>query len=375
MATDPRQILEAAYRRAEEHLNSAIIADAEVAGRIKYLATLASNRAGVRFIMSCALAKAYRPGVDIRKPYTEIGDPDAYSGRATYDEIYVAELVEKYKLPVNHTTAWLTPAFRNIDKTLTTDVTLVGTPKKMYVEVIKLLDDVHQGKVSAEDVLAEMLRDLLIIKEERRKRMESLQASLASVKGDTGLSVEGIVTLIEQHLRLPHSARLPVLIVAAAYKSAEDCLGESMVPLESHNAADKQTGSIGDLEVTLKDESNIVTSFEMKKRKVTTLDIDYAVAKVAESGMVIDNYIFITTEPIEPEVAEYAKSIYGKTGVEFAILDCLSFLRYFLYLFYRLRMVYLEAYQELVLAEPESAVSQPLKEAFLAMRQAAESAE
>jgi DNA adenine methylase len=31
--------------------------------------------------------------------------------------------------------------------------------------------------------------------------------------------------------------------------------------------------------------------------------------------------------------------------------------------------------QELVLAEPESAVSQPLKEAFLALRQAAESGE
>ena len=38
-------------------------------------------------------------------------------------------------------------------------------------------------------------------------------------------------------------------------------------------------------------------------------------------------------------------------------------------------MQFLEAYQELVLAEPETAVSQPLKEAFLAMRQAAESNE
>jgi DNA adenine methylase len=38
-----------------------------------------------------------------------------------------------------------------------------------------------------------------------------------------------------------------------------------------------------------------------------------------------------------------------------------------------LRLKYLEAYQELVLSEPESSVSQPLKEAFLALRQAAES--
>jgi len=48
---------------------------------------------------------------------------------------------------------------------------------------------------------------------------------------------------------------------------------------------------------------------------------------------------------------------------------------HFLHLFHRLRMQFLEEYQQLVLAEPESAVSQPLKEAFLALRQAAESGE
>jgi hypothetical protein len=36
-------------------------------------------------------------------------------------------------------------------------------------------------------------------------------------------------------------------------------------------------------------------------------------------------------------------------------------------------MNFLENYQQLVLTEPESAVSQPLKEAFLALRQVAES--
>ena len=40
-----------------------------------------------------------------------------------------------------------------------------------------------------------------------------------------------------------------------------------------------------------------------------------------------------------------------------------------------LRITYLDAYQAFVLAEPDSAVSQPLKEAFLALRQAAEADE
>ena len=40
-----------------------------------------------------------------------------------------------------------------------------------------------------------------------------------------------------------------------------------------------------------------------------------------------------------------------------------------------MRVEFLDAYQALVLAEPDSAVSQPLKEAFLALRQAAQSDE
>jgi DNA adenine methylase len=38
-------------------------------------------------------------------------------------------------------------------------------------------------------------------------------------------------------------------------------------------------------------------------------------------------------------------------------------------------MQFVEEYQKLLLAEPDSAVSQPLKEAFLALRQAVESIE
>jgi DNA adenine methylase len=61
-------------------------------------------------------------------------------------------------------------------------------------------------------------------------------------------------------------------------------------------------------------------------------------------------------------------------GIEIAILDCLGFLRHFLHLFHRLRTDYVDAYQSLVLAEPESALSHALKEAFLTLRKAAEGA-
>ena len=86
----------------------------------------------------------------------------------------------------------------------------------------------------------------------------------------------------------------------------------------------------------------------------------------------LDNYIFITTESVEDTVREIAKKSYSATGVEIAILDCIGFIKHFLYLFYRVRMIFLNEYQKLVLSEPDSAVSQELKEAFIVLRKACE---
>ncbi|MEH2238077.1 hypothetical protein [Nostoc sp.] len=129
------------------------------------------------------------------------------------------------------------------------------------------------------------------------------------------------------------------------------------------------------MEITLVDDEKVITSYEMKTRRVTLADIDRALQKINSTGKRVDNYIFITTDAIEEGVQEYASSMYDRTdGIEIVVLDCISFVRHFLHLFHRLRSQFLSAYQQLVLTEPDSAVSQPLKEAFLALRQAAESA-
>lgn len=167
-----------------------------------------------------------------------------------------------------------------------------------------------------------------------------------------------------------------MLIVAAAYDVAADRLLEHPLPLKGHNAADVQTGALGDVEVCLTSDDRIVTAYEMKAKRVTQGDVDRALHKIALRPSRIDSYIFITTDVIDPLVLEYAAGVYEQTnGTEMAILDCVSFVRHFLHLFHRLRIPFLDAYQRLLLQEPHSAVSQPLKEAFLALRQAAEADE
>ncbi|MCZ0932913.1 MAG: hypothetical protein OXJ52_07165 [Oligoflexia bacterium] len=205
------EILERLYKSAENRLKSQGISDSTVFQKVDYVARCSTNRAAVRLLMSCLLAKIHQPKVDVRKPYTEIGGDDTFSGRS-YDEKYLSNFINKYELPCNATTAFLTPALRNIN---------------------------------------------------------------------------------------------------------------------------------------------------------------IALEKIKQSSH-LNNYIFITTEPVKDTVLEFAKKSYSSTGVEIAILDCIGFIKHFLYLFYRIRMNFLDEYQKLVLNEPASSVSQELKEAFIVLRRAGE---
>ena len=368
----PSQTLERLLERAKSSDRISVIRDLGLRSRIEYICRLRSNRAGTRLLMACMLAKIEQPQIDPRKPYTEIGDSDVFSGR-TYDERYITHFINVNHLPLNPTTAFLTPALRNVDRILTPDIELVGRPRKLYKDTLQVLDDVYAGRVTAEDVLTEVIRVLLMLKEEQKARLDTLLAGLEQPEETLPLSSEETVTLIEQHLKCRNSSRLPVLVVAAAYNSISDKIKENALPLRSHNAADKQTGAFGDVEICLEDDNSVVTVYEMKMKLVSIDDIDRALEKISQAEHGIHNYIFITTDTIDQEVVEYASQAYEQTGgTEIAILDCIGFLRHFLHLFHRSRLDFLNQYQKLVLDEPSSAVNQPLKEAFLALRQAAE---
>lgn len=369
----PADILEESIQRVRSRIDKSAINDPAANEKIEFVCRCLSNRAGVRMLLTCALAKVHNPQVDIRKPYTEIGTPDSFSGRAEYDEKYIGPFVARHNLPVNATTAFLTPGFRTINVPLALPLTISGRPKRMYSDTIDLLDFVHTGRLSPAELLDETLRQLLILQQEQAERRKQLLENLSTSSNGILLSAEEIVTLVSQHMRSPRSSRLPVLAVAAAYRCAAAHLGETFRTLYPHNAADMQTGALGDIEITLANDDEIVTCYEMKAKEVTMADVDAAIAKLASTQTRIDNYIFITTGRIDADVVDYATSLYRATdGIEFVILDCIGFLRHFLHLFHRLRIEFLDAYQALVLAEPDSAVNQPLKELLLTLRQAAE---
>ena len=78
------------------------------------------------------------------------------------------------------------------------DVVLVGRPPQLYRDTLQLLEDVANGLVSAEDALRDTVRILLLVRDEKRARMQSFLEALKHDKDALPLSSESIVRLIEQ---------------------------------------------------------------------------------------------------------------------------------------------------------------------------------
>jgi hypothetical protein len=210
----------------------------------------------------------------------------------------------------------------------------------------------------------------------KKARIKILLTGVNRVPGALPLSTEDTLNLIEQHRRCKGAGQLPFLIVAAAYNVAKTELDGVMLKLADRNGARGRASALREIQIRLVGDVKTVILCELKHKAVQRGDIDRALQKIAAQGKSVQNYIFISTETVAEDVREYARSKYDETGgVEIAILDCIGFLRHFLHLFHRLRKDFLDQYQVIVLREPDSAVSQALKEAFLALRQAAESAE
>src|SRR3989304_2730512 len=107
-------------------------------------------------------------------------------------------------------------------------------------------------------------------------------------------------------------------MVAAAYLSVKDRMRETALPLQSHTAADSQTGSIGDVEVTLINDEQIITCYEMKDKRVTIVDIENAIKKIATTNSPAESDAKTSQRNVPPHQAN--ERTYGgrAVGVEIA---------------------------------------------------------
>ena len=93
---------------------------------------------------------------------------------------------------------------------------LVGKPPQLYQAVLNLLDDVYWDRIAADVLLTEIVRLLLIDRNERQHRIEALVSTLNTIEDSVPLSSEDIVNLSGKHMSLKGTSRLCVLVIAAA---------------------------------------------------------------------------------------------------------------------------------------------------------------
>lgn len=367
---DPQKILETIISHAQHAGIKSVIKDKNIRNNVEMVCR--TPHASIRLLMACLLGKLIDAKVDPRKPYTEIQSDDCFSGR-TLDERFLSGFITANRLPCRGTTAFLTPVFRTMNRPLTKEIKLESRFRPVISAMLQLLDVVAKNQIKPDLIFIETVRVLIAIRDETIAVRESLLKKLKGAANENLLSAHDIFVILKQHLMCKHSSRLPVLIVAAAYEIAGHKIGEQVKKLNSHTAADRQTGALGDVEICLENDDDIVTVYEMKMKRVTVSDIDVAIEKIIHAADKVHHYIFISTEQIDENVVEYAREFYHQSNnTEIAILDCLGFLQHFLSFFHRYRHDFLNAYQNLVLSQSDADVNDSLKNTFLTLRANAE---
>jgi hypothetical protein len=74
----PLNILENIYKDANENLSESVVSHAMTKDYVEAICRCNANKAPIRFLMSCLLAKIDNQNIDIRKPYKEIRNDDTY---------------------------------------------------------------------------------------------------------------------------------------------------------------------------------------------------------------------------------------------------------------------------------------------------------
>lgn len=114
-------------------------------------------------------------------------------------------------------------------------------------------------------------------------------------------------------------------------------------------------------------------AYEVKDRPVTRADLEVALEKIArQADGELQQYIFFgTAKAAGDAVSELLSPLYTETGIDFLQLDCVEFVRHFLSIFHMARESFIEGFQLAIEAESNSAISDTVKIAVLAILQEA----
>lgn len=227
------------------------------------LDTLLSNAEKCKGVLAVVITslvkKVITPSQDIRKH--QAGMDGGYSGRVL-DTAVITPFLSRNNFPsMGSGSGWLT---RSLEQGSPYNLDYRGAikPPDLKKSFLRTLDRVERDVLDPKIALEYLLAGLV----ELRNRSTSLRLAKP-----TGLSIETIVTYLDKHFTYSYSgsgaSRLPVLAIYAAYTQMMKEVGRyrsfELPLLLRHNAADRQTDAIGDIQVLDKGK-HVVEAVEVK---------------------------------------------------------------------------------------------------------------
>lgn len=284
----------------------------------------ASSQASSAFtnIVTCLAIKAVYPELDVRYHQVQIGAPFSFrniSEKVVYPWLRANEF-EGAK------SGWQTRTFER-PRPYTLDFPEnIGSIKQPF---LFCLDEIQEKGESASLALQYLILRQLQLREKKK-------IGLAIPRID---EISVIVELLRAHFFFKYkgkgASRLPVLAVYSIYREILSQVKryeeKSLRPLQSHAAADSQTGAIGDIEVE-DSKKKLFEGVEIKHNlRITSDSIEDVSRKIAPHGP--ERYYILTThEECLPsqDLASLLQQKKQKTGVQIIVNGVIPTIRYYL---------------------------------------------
>ena len=265
------------------------------------LSNAESGKAALAVVITSLVKKVVFPKQDIRIHQSSM--QGGYSGRGL-DTRVITPFIRANNFPfMSAGSGWLTRSLEQ-GSPYTLDYKGSIKPQTLKTAFLTVLDNVQSGKLDPKKALEYLFAGMVAGRDKN--------ASLRLAK-PTGLSIETAVHYLDQHFMYKYTSsgasRLPVLAIYAAYmqmmKEVARYRGHILPPLLRHNAADKKTDAIGDIQV-LDAEKRIVEAVEIKHLiEITPTIIDTAYKKFRTEP--VRRYYLLTTSDANSHAEENSK--------------------------------------------------------------------
>ena len=279
-------------------------------------------------IVTCLAIKASYPVIDIRYHQVQIQHltdrPAGFNFRGISEDVVYPWLVENRFEGAK--SGWQTRTLeRPKPYTLKYDENIAHV-KQAFLRVFAEIEDEEESAAVALQYL--ILKQLL--------KREKMNIILAVPKTDDVLA---IVELFNRHFFRQYggakgASRLPVLALHALYGAITSELrrfeGKSLRPLQLHSAADSQTGSVGDIEVSDDASGEVFEAVEVKHNLPITEAIAADVREKVMSREVARYYVLTTLDRCQPDakalaIFENIKAMYGCQVIANGVLPTLRY--------------------------------------------------